>query len=131
MRAHAKDVGLNVIVGSAASSGWHSGEPADARGVVAARGFGLDTSVHRARILRPEDFAKWQLIIAMDHESLDEITLLKPDDANVEVTLIRRFASIPSNADVPDPYYTGRFDPVIKMFQDCMPGLTDYLKGAQ
>jgi len=131
LREHAAGAGLNITVDSAGTSVWHMGERADARAIVAGRGHGLDISAHRARLLRLEDFTTSQLIIAMDHESYETASYRAPDGKAAELTLMRRFASVPSNADVPDPYYTGRFDPVIGIFQDCMPGLLAYLKGEQ
>lgn len=131
-KLHASAAALQISVDSAASSGWHNGEGADARAIVAARGHGLDITSHKARLLRPEDFTSSRLIIAMDLESLEGAKTIAPPTAHdVEITLMRRFAPEPVEADIPDPYYTGRFDPVIAMLDECMPGLIAYLKGAQ
>lgn len=128
----AREAGLQISVDSAATSGWHSGEPADARAIVAARGHDLDITSHAARLLRPEEFMTSQLIVAMDQESLEgAMSIAPPIATDVEITLMSRFASEPIEADIPDPYYSGRFDPMIAMLDDCMPGLIAYLKGAQ
>lgn len=131
LRLRAKQAGLDLIVDSAAASGWHSGEAPDARAIVAAREHGFDISEQLARLLRANDFETAQLIIAMDAECLEYVESLRPEGAEVEITLMRRLASVPSEEDVPDPYYTGQFDPVIAVLEDCMPGLIAYLKGAQ
>lgn len=131
LRHHATQNGLDVEVDSAAVAGWHEGKPADPRAIVAAReaGFNIDQIVSRQ--LQSSDFSDDTLVLVMDQECLDKVNNKRPSDSTAEISLMMRFASDPRDADVPDPYFTGQFDPVIAMLDDCMPQLLHYLRDRQ
>ena len=81
MRRLVADAGLEdvVEVDSAGTGGWHAGEPPDARATAAARRRGV-TLEGGARQVRPDDFERFDLIVAMDRENLRELHALAPDD---------------------------------------------------
>ena len=58
--------GLAVEVDSAGTHDYHAGEPPDRRAIAAAARRGVDISALRARRVEPEDFARFDLIPAMD-----------------------------------------------------------------
>ena len=113
MRDLVAEAGLDgdVEVDSAGTAGWHAGDRADRRSQDEARRRGLDLSSLRGRQVTAEDFATFDLLVAMDADNRDELLALAPDEAaRAKVRLLREFdpASVANRQlDVPDPYYGG------------------------
>ncbi len=108
MRALVAEAGLDgeVEVDSAGTGGWHTGDPADPRSVAAAaeRGIALEG---QARQVSPQDFERFDLLVAMDRSNRDELLRLAPDEeARAQVRLLRELGE-GIEEDVPDPYYGG------------------------
>ncbi|HVS12660.1 MAG TPA: low molecular weight protein-tyrosine-phosphatase [Thermoanaerobaculia bacterium] len=119
-----------VRVDSAGTSSYHVGEPPDSRmrGAAAARGVRL---VGAARRVLPEDFARFDLIVAMDRINRRDLLELAGDGATT-VRLLSEFLPDGWPADVPDPYYGGEegFERVLEMIdQACGPMLEHLLVG--
>ena len=98
----------HISIDSAGTSAFHAGEPADARSRQAAEARGIDlTSISRQFV--PEDFERFDYIIAMDRHNLAHILRMAGDQAARErVHLLRSFDPDASDdRDVPDPYYGG------------------------
>ena len=113
MRRLIDDAGLDIEVDSAGTGDWHVGEPPDERAALAARRRGV-TLEGAARQVRPMDFRRFDVIVAMDRRNLGELLALAPDDeAAAKVRLL-----VP-DADVPDPYYGGDhgFETVLDMVE--------------
>lgn len=91
----------HVEVDSAGTGGWHVGEPPDPRSQHHAARRGYDLSRLRARRVAEEDFHRFDLILAMDHDNLADLQRLAPD--GVRRAELRLFAEI----EVPDPYLSG------------------------
>lgn len=130
-RAAAKSAGISLTIDSAGTSGWHAGDPPDPRCIVAAREHGFDISDQRSRVIRGEDFEAFDLIICMDEQNLQDVERRRPAGSSTLVKLLTEFRGESGPSDVPDPYYTSQFDPVIKLIEDCIPGLLDYAARAQ
>jgi protein-tyrosine phosphatase len=128
MRRLIADAGLDdvVEVDSAGTGGWHAGEPPDARATTAARRRGV-TLEGGARQVRPEDFDRFDLIVAMDRENLRELRALAPDDGARE-----KLRLLVEDQDVPDPYYGGDrgFETVLDMVGAACRDLLDELRAA-
>lgn len=108
--AKARSAGLldRVRVDSAGTHGYHVGEPPDPRSVRAARDRGVDLSGLRARTVGPEDFARFDLLLAMDRGHLTHLARMGPPGARERLALFLDFAPEPwRGRDVPDPYYGG------------------------
>jgi protein-tyrosine phosphatase len=135
MRRLLEDAGLTdrVEVESAGTGAWHIGEPPDARATLAARRRGV-TLAGAARQVGPEDFRRFDLLIAMDRANLRELLALAPDeDAAEKVRLLREFDPASSgDLDVPDPYYgaDNGFETVLDMVEAACRGLIDELRAA-
>lgn len=133
MRSLVARAGLEglVEVESAGTAGYHAGEPADARAIAAGRARGVELA-GRARQFVAEDFARFDLVLAMDRSNLDDLVDLAPDDeARGKVRLLRSFdASSPRGASVPDPYYGGDegFAEVVDICERACVGLLDHLR---
>jgi protein-tyrosine phosphatase len=136
MRTLVAEAGLEdrVELDSAGTGGWHAGEPPDARAAEAAqrRGVTLDGA---ARQIAPEDFDRFDLIVAMDRENLRGILVMAPDEAAAaKVRLLREFdPDAAGDLDVPDPYYGGDrgFETVLDQVQAACRGLLGELRAAE
>jgi protein-tyrosine phosphatase len=135
MRRLLRDAGLEgVEVESAGTGGWHAGEPPDERATAAAARRGV-TLEGAARQVRPADFRRFDLLVAMDRANLGELLALAVDDEGAEkVRLLREFdpATSGGDLDVPDPYYGGDrgFENVLDMVEAACRGLIDELRAA-
>lgn len=102
--------GLSDRVGveSAGTGSWHVGSPPDrrARAEGERRGVRIDGA---ARQVEPEDFATYDLIVAMDASNAENLRAIAPSaHAAARVRLLRSFdPASPHGPDVPDPYYGG------------------------
>jgi protein-tyrosine phosphatase len=116
MRALANQAGTSVELDSAGTGGWHVGELADPRAVAAAarRGYAIE---HRARQFVADDFARFDLVLAMDQQNLTDLQALARRATPVpRIALFRSYdPTVPNGADVPDPYTGGAagFDHVL------------------
>jgi low molecular weight protein-tyrosine phosphatase len=109
MRTLVADAGLEQAIGldSAGTGAWHVGSAPDARATAAAQSRGVRLA-GAARLLRAEDFAEFDLLLAMDGANLRDLRSLAPsDEERAKVRLLREFdpASTVGDLDVPDPYY--------------------------
>ena len=120
MRALVREAGLHerIELDSAGTGAWHIDEPPDARATTAARERGVELE-GRARQVEREDFAEFDLIVAMDRSNLAELRRIAPDDAaRAKLRLLRDFdPRSDGEADVPDPYHGGSrgFDDVFDL----------------
>lgn len=117
-----------VVIESAGTGSWHAGHAPDARAreEAARRGIAM---AGVARQFQAEDFARLDLVLAMDHDNHAALVALAPDDAaRAKVRLLREFdPSLGGGHDraVPDPYYGGPegFADVFDMVQAACEGL--------
>lgn len=110
MRAEFVRAGIHIDVASAGTGPWHVGKPADARTRASAAARGYDLSEHRARRVQEGDFARHDLLLAMDRENLAELTARCPAEYAARLALFLPFAGISTPQEVPDPYYGGPED---------------------
>ena len=112
LKHHAQQLGLELYVDSAGTSGWHQGELADARSIDVMCSHGHDITDQRSRALVAEDLFTFDHILVMDSQNLNDVNRLGTGTASVE-----RFVS---GHDVPDPYYGGDrgFEQVYAMIDD-------------
>ncbi len=116
---------LALDIDSAGTADYHAGEPPDRRTVVAARRRGYDLSGLRARLVQPEDFKRFDYLLAMDHANLTELEARRPGDAAARLALFLEFAPQGSTLEVPDPYYGGAedFEHVLDLCESAARGL--------
>ena len=115
---------------SAGTGGWHVGEPPDPRTCAAASRAGYDLDDLRARQFRAVDFARFDLIIAMDRSNLATLERLRGSSTTPPIHLVRSFdPTAPKNAEVPDPYggNTRDFDEVVEICERACRGLLQHL----
>lgn len=128
-----REAGLDSLIGidSAGTGGWHAGEMPDARARSVARARGIDLD-DVARRFEQEDFDRFDLVLAMDHENLTDLRRLRGRRrTRAEVHLLREFdPAAPRGASVPDPYFDDRFEEVFDLVEAACRGLLDHLVAA-
>ena len=135
MRRLVEDAGLDDVVqiDSAGTGGWHVGTAPDPRSTEAARRRGI-TLEGAARRVAPDDFTRFDLILAMDRENLANLRAAAPgEDARRRIRLLREFDPASAGApdlDVPDPYYGGErgFDDVLDLVERACAGLLEEIR---
>ncbi|HEX7341719.1 MAG TPA: low molecular weight protein-tyrosine-phosphatase [Rhodanobacteraceae bacterium] len=109
-RAEFARTGLAVPVASCGTGHWHVGQGADSRAIEAGAAAGYDLSRHRARQLTQEDFARYRLILGMDHANVDDLRRACPPALRARVGLFLDVAAATPPQEVPDPWHGGAAD---------------------
>ncbi len=126
-RALVRGQGLDGAIGvdSAGTHSFHVGESPDARARDAALRRGVDLSPIRARKVRPEDFKRFDYVLAMDRENYQDLERMCPSGEERRLSMFLDFAGAAGPRDVPDPYYGGGggFDLVLDLIEDASEGL--------
>ncbi len=119
-----------VLVDSAGTGDWHVGKAPDPRTREAAARRGYDLSPLRGRQVQPDDFARFDLILAMDAHNLAHLQRLRPSQPRAELDLFLRRYDAPLD-EVPDPYYGGAqgFEQVLDLIEDACDGLIREIRG--
>jgi len=119
--------GAEIEVDSAGTHDYHVGDPPDPRSIAAAARRGVDLRQLRARLIRDEDFERFDLIIAMDRLNRETLLERSPAPFRERIRLFMEFASDPEVEDVPDPYYGGApgFERVLDLAEEAAAGLLD------
>lgn len=116
---------VHVIVGSRGIMNWHVGEKAESRAIEHASMRGYDLENHVASQLCDDDFALYDLIIAMDKENYDIIDSMVTNGQRARIALFCDFIDGRLGEDVPDPYEGGskEFEDVLNLIEEGMPGI--------
>lgn len=93
-------------IDSAGTGGWHAGEPPDPRMCKAAASRGY-TLTGAARRVAPEDFDRFDHLLAMDASNRNELLRIAPPAAREKIAMFRAHDPDHPGSDVPDPYYGG------------------------
>lgn len=95
-----------VEVDSAGTYAGHQGEKPDGRAIklALARGY-LQIERERARRVQDEDFERFDLILAMDADNLENLRFKCPPEQQHKLHLFLEYAEIEDRREVPDPYY--------------------------
>lgn len=104
-------------VDSAGTGSWHIGKAPYPPAIKAAAERGYDISGLRARQFSTQDFADFDLILAMDHQNFDDIEGLRPAGSETPVRLFLSYAEGVVHDEVPDPYYTGDFEEALDLIE--------------
>jgi len=126
-RKIAADAGIEsrLHIDSAGTHAYHVGEPPDRRAREAAERRGIRMDEQRARRVNDEDFALFDLILAMDRLNLETLKERSEPVFHERIALMLDFTSEQSGGDVPDPYYGGTagFERVLDLVEDASRGL--------
>jgi protein-tyrosine phosphatase len=142
LRAKVAQAGLarQVVIDSAGTHNYHPGSPPDERSQAHALRRGIDLSPLRARQVRQDDFADFDLILAMDWDNLALLQVDCPPQYVNKLKLLMEFvyaaqgtaqnAAQSVSAVVPDPYHGGEagFEEVLDLVEVACDGLVVYLR---
>src|SRR6218665_3120924 len=87
-RDAAERAGLAVATDSAGTGDWHIGSPPDRRAVAEAARHGIDISGYRGRQVTPDDFHRFDHILALDLRNLADLGATAPADATARLSLL-------------------------------------------
>jgi len=98
--------GLDWIVDSAGTNGYHTGEPPHHLSIKVALQNGIDISKQRSRKFVAEDFERYDKIYAMACDVMDDMKKIAKNkfDANKTDLLLNELFP-QQNLEVPDPWY--------------------------
>jgi protein-tyrosine phosphatase len=118
---------VEIEVDSAGTHDYHVGDPPDPRSIAAAARRGVDLRQLRARLIRDDDFERFDLIIAMDRLNREALLDRSPAPFRERIRLFMEFAGDREVEDVPDPYYGGApgFERVLDLAEEAAAGLLD------
>ncbi|MDX1804556.1 MAG: low molecular weight protein-tyrosine-phosphatase [Alcanivorax sp.] len=130
-RERLRQAGLEaqIQLDSAGTGDWHIGRAPDPRTREAAARRGYDMSLLRARQVGPEDFHRFDVILAMDNANLADLQAMQPAASRARLGRFLDHARS-DRREVPDPYYGGEdgFDQVLDLIEDGADGLLDALR---
>lgn len=112
---------------SAGTLDAHAGSPPDPRMTAAGKRRGLPMT-GQARCVRSEDFAAFDLILAMDRANWEDLKQIAPQAESMKkVQLFCEFCSKHTAEEVPDPYYGGAqgFEHVLDLLEDGCQGILE------
>lgn len=119
-----------VSTDSAGTGAWHAGKSADSRAKEAAASRGYNLDKYKARQVISKDFEKFDLILAMDNDNMENLARMCPVEHRGKVQLLLSFGSDADVLEVPDPYYGGRrgFELVVDLVENACEGLLEHLR---
>jgi protein-tyrosine phosphatase len=112
-------------IDSAGLGNWHVGQAPDTRAQHAARTRGIDISGQSARQVTRADYARFDLLLAMDSANFDELMQLAPRAERHKIRQFLDFAPHVAARDVPDPFFGGSegFDHALNLIEAAARGL--------
>lgn len=128
----AKEAGLDHLleIDSCGTGSWHIGQEPDERTQKAAMQRGYDMSHLRARRLMPDDFYRFDYILAMDTRNLADVMKKSPEDFKGRVQLLLDYSADKKLLEVPDPYYGEQdgFERVLALVESACDGLLETIR---
>lgn len=104
----AQKAGLNWIVESAGTNGYHNGEAPHHLSQKVTASQGIDISHQRSRQFKKIDFSYYDLIYAMASDVISDMKLIGGNEYDNEKTFLFLEELFPgARKDVPDPWYGG------------------------
>lgn len=117
-----------LYIDSCGTGDWHIGKAPDSRAQNAAHRRGYDMSSLRARQVSPDDFFRFDYLLAMDNANLRDLMAMRPKGSAATIQLFLDFH--PDAEEVPDPYYGGEdgFSRVLDLIEVASDRLLDALR---
>lgn len=119
-----------VQCASAGTHDFHVGSMPDGRARAAALQRGYDMSRQRGRHVSDEDFARYDMILAMDTQNMALLRKRCPPDHADKLGMLMAFARRHAAIEVPDPYYGSAqgFGLVLDMIEDACSALLEHVR---
>lgn len=119
-RVHAAGLQDSIEVDSAGTGHWHVGQSANPGSLTILEREDIPYD-GRARLLTGDDLEEFDYIVAMDRQNQADIMAM--GSGRAKVVLFMQFAPQAGVAEVPDPYYDGRFEVVYELVKQASDGL--------
>jgi protein-tyrosine phosphatase len=115
----------SVHVASAATHDFNAGEAVDFHAQKHAMRRGYDLCGLRVRLLQADDFARHDLILAMEESNLLTLRMRCPQGHQGKLRYFTVYCSNPVGQDVPDPFYgqPADFEQVLDVVEDGCDGI--------
>jgi protein-tyrosine phosphatase len=130
LRKRVEELGLEVVVDSAGTHGYHVGDAPDPRSVRAAAKRGYDISKLKGRKLSAEDFERFDFVVALDDDHMRLMRRSCPPELHHKLHGLMNFAPLAVHREVPDPYYgpADGFELVLDLLEEAVEGLLKELQ---
>lgn len=129
-RQKTEETGLGdmVVAGSAAATREETGNDIypPMKKTLIARGY--MPGRHAARQTVREDYGKWDKIVCMDRENIDDMLWIYGGDPQGKLSLLLDWAG-KKGSEIEDPWYTRRFDSVLTQIENGCDGLLEQIIG--
>jgi protein-tyrosine phosphatase len=123
-----------ILVESSGTGDWHIGDQMDRRAAATLAAAGYDPSLHRARQVDDDLFARNDAILVMDESNLRDVhELALASEDRDRVMMFRAFDPLAGDdLAVPDPWYGGQrgFDEVLDIVERTTDALASALASA-
>ncbi len=122
-----------IRIDSAGTGAWHVGNPPDSRAQATARQRGISMAGQEARKVHVGDFERFDYVLAMDRDNLEDLLDLSPPRYHDRIRLFLDFAPQVPESEVPDPYYGGPqgFEHVFDLVEAAAEGLLTEIRTRQ
>lgn len=129
LRHKLKEAGIDVLVDSCGTHGYHVGEAPDPRSIKHASSRGYDLSNLATRKIERSDFEKFDLILCLDKGHFEQVMALKPKNSKALVSMYLEYVG-QGKSCVPDPYYGNYrdFEYVLDLVEAASDGIIKKLK---
>lgn len=110
---------------SAATAGYHVRSQPDYRALNVLKNHSINTN-HRARILKDEDYTKFEYIFGMDHANIRDIEDGKPASSTCKIELLGSYDP-QGELIIKDPYYEKGEKGFETNYQQCLRSCSAFL----
>lgn len=123
-------MGTEILIDSAGTHDYHVGDAPDPRAQRTALSHGCDISALRGRQVQDMDFERFDYILAMDSQNLNNLKRRANARHHPKIRLLLSFSRRFPNLDVPDPYFGGQagFSQTLDMVEDAAQGLLKHIQ---
>ncbi|WP_457808151.1 low molecular weight protein-tyrosine-phosphatase [Kushneria sp. EE4] len=127
---HQSGLDARIETDSCGVGDYHVGEPPDPRAMREAQQRDVDITELRGRVVRRDDFDRFDYILCMDGDNLEALQKMAPDSGRAHVGLLMDFASEDTGTEIGDPYFgnTDNFGRVADQITAGCQGLLERLK---
>ncbi len=115
------------VIDSAGIGNWHIGSPPHQGTRKKLDEMEISYQGPKARQIIKEDVEKFDYVIAMDQQNLDDLQQFTFDPSKVTVKRLMDFVDLPKEQNVPDPYFTKNFDYTYELVREGCEHLYEYI----
>lgn len=116
-------------IDSAGTLGFHADQPPDPRSIAHAARRGVDLTMLRARKVVTDDFERFDYVIAMDENNVQDLKAICANHLSKKIELLLNYADDNKRREVPDPYHgeAKDFELVLDLIESGCKGLLNHL----